>query len=137
MEESILKQRAAAFDYLFDAVVVTDLEGMIIDWNVGSEDLYGYSKKEVIGEPVSILHIPADLENITSEVLTGIANDGKWMGEVRMLRKDGSIGWIESVCVPLLNDESQPIGALGINRDITKRVEREKQLLVMSRLTNG
>ena len=41
MKLEILKQRAKAFDYLFDAVVVTDLQGIIIDWNKGSEALYG------------------------------------------------------------------------------------------------
>lgn len=33
MNTETIKQRAKAFDYLFDAVVVTDLEGIITDWN--------------------------------------------------------------------------------------------------------
>ena len=133
MEDIISKQRALAFDYLYDAVVVTDLEGIIIDWNVGSELLYGYSKEEAIGKPVCILHVPEDLDHVTKDVLDGIARDGKWSGEVNMLRKDGTIGWIESMCVPLLDEDNQPIGALGINRDITKRVEQERKLLLQSK----
>jgi len=39
MDLDILKQRAKAFDYLFDAVVVTDIQGTIIDWDKGSEAL--------------------------------------------------------------------------------------------------
>ena len=101
MNLKILEQRAKAFDYLFDAVVVTDMEGVITDWNKGSEALYGYSKEEAIGQPVNMLHVPEDTEHITSSVISVVKEAGKWSGEVRMLHKDGRIGWIESMCVPI------------------------------------
>lgn len=120
--------RAKAFNYLFDAVVVTDKEGIIVDWNKGSESLYGYTPEEAIGQPVGILHVPDDIEHITSKVLAAVAETGKWMGEVRMMHKDGSIGWIESMCIPILSDTGEMIGALGINRDITERIRETEQL---------
>ena len=128
MDLNILKQRAKAFDYLFDAVVVTDLQGIITDWNTGSETLYGYSKEEAIGQPVNILHVPEDAEHITSEVISAVEKLGKWSGEVRMLHKDGHIGWIESMCVPIYDEYNQIVGALGINRDITDRIKESKRL---------
>jgi len=123
MDSNILKQRARAFDYLFDSVVVTDLQGIIIDWNTGSETLYGYSKEEAIGQPVNILHVPDDSEHITSEVISAVEKFGKWSGEVRMLHKDGRIGWIESMCVPFYDENDQMVGALGVDRFITDRVK--------------
>lgn len=134
-----LKLRAKAFDHLFDAIVVTDAQGIITDWNSGSEKLYGYSEAEAIGQTVSILHVPEDTDHITAEVLAAVASDGEWTGEVRMLRKDGSIGWIESMCIPILDDDNQMIGALGINRDISARVYETEQLRHQARfdhLTN-
>jgi len=128
MDLEILKQRAKAFDYLFDAVVVTDLEGNIVDWNTGSELLYGYSKEEAIGQPVCMLHIPEDVDHITAEVIEAVGRDGKWTGEVRMLHKGGHTGWIESMCVPIMDDNEQMIGALGINRDITDRIAETERL---------
>ena len=122
------KLRAKAFDYLFDAVVVTNSEGIITDWNKGSEALYGYTEEEIIGQAVSMLHVPGDTEHITSEVLSAVEKVGKWTGEVRMLHKDGSIGWIESMCVPIFDDDKQMIGALGVNRDITDRVNETERL---------
>lgn len=130
--------RAKAFNYLFDAVVVTDAEGIITDWNKGSESLYGYTEEEALGQPVGILHVPDDVDHITSEVLAAVAESGQWTGEVRMLHKDGSIGWIESMCIPLLDDEGQMVGALGINRDITDRIietERLRHLAQFDHLT--
>ena len=128
MESGILDQRAKAFDHLFDAVVVTDLQGIITDWNKGSEALYGYSKEEAIGQDVSMLHVPEDISHITTEVLSAVEKFGKWTGEVRMLHKDGHIGWIESMCVPILDDNNQMVGALGINRDISDRIKETERL---------
>lgn len=128
MNQKILEQRAQAFNHLFDAVVVTNMEGIIIDWNIGAEKLYGYTKKEVIGQPVSIIHVPEDVEHIVSLVISSVKKFGKWNGEVRMLHKEGHIGWIESMCVPMLDDNNKMIGALGINRDITARKEESERL---------
>ncbi len=128
MDSSILDQRAKAFDYLFDAVVVTDLQGIIIDWNKGSEALYGYSREEAIGQDVNMLHVPEDTDHITAEVISAVEKFGKWTGEVRMLHKDGHIGWIESICVAIYDDDNQMIGALGINRNITDRIKEAERL---------
>ena len=139
MNPNIQKHRATAFDYLFDAVVVTDLQGIITDWNKGSEALYGYTKEVAIGQPVNILHVPEDSDHITSEVISAVEKSGKWSGEIRMLHKDGHIGWIESMCVPIYDDNKQMVGALGINRDITDRIkesERLEHLAHYDQLTN-
>lgn len=128
MDQNILKQRAKAFDYLFDAIVVTDLKGTIIDWNNGAEALYGYTNEEAVGQAVSMLHVPDDIEHVTAEVISAITEFGKWTGEVRMLHKSGRIGWIESMCVPILDDNDKMIGALGINRDISARKTETEHL---------
>lgn len=128
MKSERLLQRAEAFNYLFDAVVVTDAQGTIIDWNKGSETLYGYREDEVMGQKVSILHVPEDIDHITRDVLAAVAETGKWTGEVRMRHKDGSTGWIESMCIPILDDAGDMIGALGINRDITARIQETERL---------
>ncbi|MBA6350630.1 MULTISPECIES: sensor domain-containing diguanylate cyclase [unclassified Colwellia] len=128
MDLDKFKQINKAFDYLFDSLVITDLQGIITDWNKGSENLYGYSKKEIIGQPVDILHLPEDTEHITSEVISSVEKYGKWTGEVRMLHKDGHIGWIESMCVPLFDANHKLVGALGVNRDISDRVKETKRL---------
>jgi len=128
MTFDLLKQRAKAFDYLFDAVVVTDLTGIIIDWNHGSETLYGYSKDEALGQHVNMLHVPEDMEHVTAEVISTVQKQGKWSGEVRMLHKDGTIGWIESMCVPVYDENKEMQGAIGINRDITEQKNENARL---------
>lgn len=127
MNSQTLIQRAKAFDYLFDAVVVTNLQGTIIDWNIGSESLYGYTREEILGKNVSLLHAPEDRDHLAMDVLAAIEKDGRWTGEVKMLHKNGTTGWIESVCIPLMNDDRDIVGALGVNRDITLRKQAMEQ----------
>jgi diguanylate cyclase (GGDEF)-like protein/PAS domain S-box-containing protein len=128
MTIDILKLKSIAFDHLFDALVVTDLKGIITDWNKGSEGLYGYSKEEAIGQPVNVLHVPEDSDFLISEVISSVEKYGRWSGEVRMLHKNGDIGWIESICVPIYDSNNQMVGALGINRDITVRIKEIERL---------
>lgn len=42
-------------DCSFDAIVLTDRRDFIVDFNAHAEKLLGYSKSEVLGQPVSIL----------------------------------------------------------------------------------
>jgi PAS domain S-box-containing protein len=122
------RARAHAFENLFDAVVVTDLDGRIVDWNAGSERLYGYPREEALGRPVSILHVPEDSDHLAAEVIAEVQRSGRWQGEIRMLHREGHVGWIESMVVPLFDDRGEPVGALGINRDISARREAEESL---------
>src|SRR5690349_9972861 len=38
-----------------DAVVMLDEAGLILDWNPAAEDMFGYSRGEAIGRPVTDL----------------------------------------------------------------------------------
>jgi PAS domain S-box-containing protein len=45
----------AILDTLYDAVVMTDLEGHIQTVNLALERMFGYSQHELIGQPVTLL----------------------------------------------------------------------------------
>ena len=123
-----LEHRAKAVDYLFDAVVVTDLNGIVVDWNPGAERLYGWSRDEILSQHVSVLHVPEDVERMTRQVFDGIAREGRWHGEIRMLHKSGRIGYIESIVVPVTDDSGATVGAIGVNRDISERMRVKERL---------
>lgn len=124
----MLKQRAKAFDFLFDAVVVVDMDGNVLDWNVGAEKLYGWSRREIVGKPVGTLYLPEDVASFKQDVMEAVLLQGHWAGEVRMRRKDGRIGYTESAVVPLEDGKHNIIGVISINRDITARIDSERRL---------
>ncbi|MEO8407237.1 MAG: GGDEF domain-containing protein [Oxalobacteraceae bacterium] len=124
----MLRQRAKAFDFLFDAVVVVDMNGTVLDWNRGAEKLYGWSRQEIVGQPVALLYLPEDLPCFKQDVMEAVLLQGHWAGEIRMRRKDGRAGTTESVVVPLEDSKGKIIGVISINRDITARIDYERHL---------
>ncbi len=62
---------AAIVDSSDDAIIGKTLDGTIISWNKGAEQIYGYTADEVIGKPIAIL-IPPDRPNELPSILARI-----------------------------------------------------------------
>jgi anti-anti-sigma factor len=72
------------------AVITTDLEGIVTLWNAEAERLYGWSREEVIGRPITELTVgPQDLE-LAEEIMDCVRRTGEWTGQFDVRRKDGS-----------------------------------------------
>src|SRR6185437_9971991 len=68
-------------------IVVWVVDGPIVDWNRGSEELYGFSRAKAIGKlKERLLELePAAFERVKAELL----RDGSWSGERRHKTKSG------------------------------------------------
>jgi len=117
--EEILRRHARTVEHVFDAVVVTDLTGRIIDWNPGAERLFGYSKEAMLGKTPAILHRSADAATRTGQILDAVRRQGRWAGEVPFLRRDGSEGICDAVAVAHNDDYGRAIAVILIHRERT------------------
>ncbi len=127
--EGELRYAASVLESVSEAVIATDLNGQIQSWNKGAEDLYGYSRSEVLGKNISEV-IPShyltttDNERAKEDLLTR----GAWRGEVIQHHKDATPRYL-SASVKLQHDtQGKPIGMVAANRDITKRKQTEQAL---------
>lgn len=115
-----------------DAIVSKSLDGIITSWNRGAERLFGYTAKEVIGRPVTIL-MPEDRMSEEPEILDRLRRGERidHYDTVRR-RKDGSLIEISLTISPLKDADGSIIGASKIARDITerKRAQEQQKLLV-------
>jgi|GEM_PF-1516623 len=123
--EETLHQHALTFEQIFDGIIITDFEGRIIDWNPGAESMFGYVREEVLGQTPGILHQPEEAATLTSTILAEIHRHGRWSGEISFIRKDGTAGICETVVVLFHDRQGNPIGTVGVNRDITARKQAE------------
>src|SRR5215212_5244544 len=102
------------------ALVLLDTEGRIIGWYPGAENLFGYLPNEVLGQPVSILFTPENIEAGMVQYEQDVARtdieaeDDRWM-----LRKDGGRFWATGVLSPIRNSGGQLVGFGKILRDRT------------------
>ena len=68
---SIISLLSAIIDFSEDAIVSKTLEGRIISWNRGAEQIFGYSAEEAIGKSITII-IPPDRLHEETEVLARV-----------------------------------------------------------------
>jgi PAS domain S-box-containing protein len=115
-----LKRQARYLEHIFDGVIVTDLDGRIVEWNPAATRMFGYSKEEMVGKTPSVLHRPADDGELTTNMLKTMRRSGRWSGEMHFLRKNGSEGVAETLVVPLGDEFGRHLAAIFVNRDITE-----------------
>jgi PAS domain S-box-containing protein len=119
---------AAIVQWSVDAIMSKDLHGIITTWNKGAEGLFGYTAREVLGKPITLL-IPWDRWHEEPVILDHIRRGEPIIDfETVRRRKDGSLVDI-SLCVsPVKDADGNIIGASKIARDITKRKRTEQAL---------
>jgi PAS domain S-box-containing protein len=125
--EMTLKRQARYLEHVFDGVVVTDLDGKIVDWNPGATRLFGYAKEEAVGKTPAIVHRADEAPELTDQMLKTMRREGRWSGEMRFRRKDGSEGVAETLVVSVGDEYGRPLAAIFVSRDITelKRLRKE------------
>jgi two-component system sensor histidine kinase UhpB len=118
---------ASIVDSSDDAIVSKTLDGVITSWNAGAERLFGYTTKEAVGQPISMI-IPLDRRDEETRILARLSQGDRidHFDTVRR-RKDGSRLDISLTISPVRDSAGKIIGASKIARDITgrKRIERE------------
>lgn len=127
LEESLLKF-AAVIHSATDAIIITDNNNIITNWNTGAENLYGYTAKEAIGKSIFLV-VPKDR---TKEVVqnTRLIKKGEFIKnfETKRLNKRGELINISVSVGPIKNIQGKMIGVASIARDITKRKSLEEEL---------
>ncbi|MDH5397052.1 MAG: PAS domain S-box protein [Cyclobacteriaceae bacterium] len=118
-----------------DAIVISDARGIIISWNKGAENIFGYSEKQAIGAPIDII-LPDKLLNNSYKTFMQkvIRHPAAMFGLTRELsakRIDGEIFPVEvnlSRWGKNLGDKYYS----AIIRDITERKNTERELQKLS-----
>lgn len=127
--EELQLRLAAIVESSQDAIIGKTLAGIITNWNLGAERLYGYSAAEVIGRPITLLVPPEqkdEIPSIMARIRRGLSTDHF---ETVRLRRDGVRVCVSLVVSPIKTEDGRLIGASAIARDITAQKEAERQLL--------
>jgi PAS domain S-box-containing protein len=112
-----------------DAIVTSDLNGIITSWNRGAEETYGFTSQEAVGAFLPFVPeflIEKEKENIKLIMRNNTIN----RIETVRKRKDGSVFEVSLTLSPVKNSAGQVIGISGISRDISERKGVEKELRI-------
>jgi PAS domain S-box-containing protein len=109
------------------AIIRTDVEGIILEWNAGAEKLFGWKKEEIVGQNASIIFTPEDRakdadekEKIQASV-EGRADDKRWH-----VRKDGSRFYANGILNSMIDNGGKTFGFIKVLRDDTDRLRIEE-----------
>lgn len=119
---------AAIVETSNDAIISATPDGIVLSWNRGAEELYGFSAKEAVGEPVLIC-IPPEEHPLAAQLLERLRR-GEPMGhlELRKVTKTGQ-PLVVSVTASAIRDASGALKAVSfISRDVTERKRAEDEL---------
>jgi len=136
--EAALRAQDERFQLLINnvrdyAVVITDAQGRIVDWQGGAERITGHTAAEAIGQSAELLFTPedraagafqAELDRARAE---GRAEDHRWH-----LRKDGTLFFANGATVRLCDEHGNLHGFGKVFQDETARQrEAERRVLLL------
>lgn len=115
------------FENMSDIVCILDANKVILDVNKAAEEIYEYSRDELIGMSIDKLVYKDDV-NISNSFFNKLEDTGSYnLYEGRVITKSGKIKWIQVNSTEFIL-EGKKIGSQDIIRDITKRKNIEIEL---------
>lgn len=115
----------------FSIVARTDARGRIIYANEAFCRISKYSHKELIGQDHRILNSGHHPKSFFKEMWECIQSGRNWRGEIKNRAKDGSYYWVDTIIIPIRDNDEKLKEILSFRYEITalKEAERQNQIL--------
>ena len=126
--DELLARLQLHIDRMPIAYILFDADIRYAEWNPASEKIFGYTRDEIIGQPMETLVYPEDrvrVEKISHRLRAGEVTA---QSINRNVTKDGRVIICEWHNTPLFAPNGAFLGILSMTQDITDRVRAEESL---------
>lgn len=115
-----------------DMIFATDLDGILVSFSSGGEKALGYSWAEIAGRAVRELAVdPSEFDRLAA---VSQKEGSAIRPEFPFQHKTGRTIYCEVSLNALTNTQGQPVGTVGVCRDITQWKEIQEDLIRVDRL---
>ena len=132
--EDQLRKLSQAIEQSPVIVLITDIKGKIEYVNSKFTQVTGYSLKEVVGKPSSILEYGKTSREVYKKLCNTITSGNEWRGEFCNKKKNGGLYWERASITPMKNSEGDVTHFIAVTEDITERKKMEEALLQSEKL---
>ncbi len=130
--QSAYARLAAIVEASEDAIIGTTPSGVITDWNVGAECVYGFDDDQVVGRPLADLLTDSSRKEFEDVLQKVAAGQSAPHHEVHCCTRDGRVLHVSMTLSPMVDDAGSVEGISVIARDITEQVRLRRELRVLS-----
>lgn len=124
--EEAVQLASLVYENSSEAMMVMDLQGVIITVNPAFAALTGYPAAEVIDKHANFLSSSQHDQAFHDDLWETVRTTGRWQGELWSRRKNGGI-YAEWLSISTIyNDDGTPHRRVGLFSDITKKKEFEE-----------
>lgn len=137
-----LKEERDKFKRLFDSlnnvalVSLTDPHGVILEANDKFCEISGYTQNELIGKTHRIIKSGQHPPSFYHDMWKTILSKRPWRGEVCNRAKGGSLYWVDSTIIPLLDSAGNITNFFSIRYDVTARKIAEAALVHTAKMAS-
>jgi diguanylate cyclase (GGDEF)-like protein/PAS domain S-box-containing protein len=119
--EEFMRLSSQVFEATRDAIVVTDREARIVATNPAFTQISGYTREEVLGQNVTMLHAGEQDAGSLDVMRQAMGKTGHWSGEMLARRKNGETypGLVSASA--LRNEAGELTNYVSLFLDITER----------------
>ena len=124
---------AAIVESSNDAVLSMTFDGVIVSWNAAANRIFGYTEREALGQPMTML-IPPELQDELSGRLRRVQSGERIASfETSRLTHAGERRQVAITMSPMTDGQGVIVGAAQIIRDVTEEKRAQEALSSVTR----
>jgi len=143
-QEKLITNNEIVTNMTEGAYLIRVSDGIILYTNKAFEIMFGYEHGEMLGQHVSIVNAPVELnpEETVEKISRDIKKTGSWRGDVNNIKKDGTHFWCSASVTTFHHPEHGDVW-VSVHTDITEKrhteniLRRTQKMDALGKLTGG
>ncbi|UOD50280.1 putative bifunctional diguanylate cyclase/phosphodiesterase [Orrella daihaiensis] len=123
-----LKTAASVYETAGEAIMVTDVKGVVVDVNTALLSITGYTREQIIGQQSGKIYRAPTQDSADQTIAQTIAQTGRWRGETVFFDCEGHSIPVQLAVSVVHDSEGKETGRVAIFTDIRQIKHAEERL---------